>query len=64
MLDQFIEKLDIAKGDCIILTGNFIHLLQRLKGNARKNLNLLLDIFSQKYLVMADSKRDGGGVLL
>ncbi|MBZ7930450.1 hypothetical protein [Campylobacter molothri] len=61
MLEQFIKKLGIAKEDCIILTGNFMRLLQKLNGNPRENLNLLFDIFSQKYLSVFDLENGGGG---
>lgn len=68
MLEQFIEKLELGNVKCIILTGNFMRLLQRLDGSARENLNLLLDIFSQKYLTTSyNQQRDffdrGGGTL-
>ncbi|MBZ7974452.1 AAC(3) family N-acetyltransferase [Campylobacter molothri] len=64
MLEQFIKKLGIAKEDCIILTGNFMRLLQKLNGNPRENLNLLFDIFSQKYLSVFDLENGGGDITL
>lgn len=45
MIEDFFKKFDIKEKDYILFTGNLTRLLYKLKGNARENLNIFLDIF-------------------
>ncbi|WP_187347524.1 hypothetical protein [Campylobacter novaezeelandiae] len=45
MIEDFFKKFDIREKDYILFTGNLTRLLYKLKGNARENLNIFLDIF-------------------
>lgn len=56
MIEDFFKKFDIKEKDYILFTGNLTRLLYKLKGNARENLNIFLDIFLKQTM--------GGGLAI